>query len=61
MFAGTVGGVKVAATITPLGKNTYGVLIGADGLELTGISNPVAVSLQLSANLGTTTVQAYIR
>jgi hypothetical protein len=41
-------------------KNTYGFTIGASGLPLTGISNPLTISLQVGANIGATNVKAVI-
>ena len=52
--------MKVAAVISALFKNSYGFTIGADGLELRGVSNPVTVTLQVGANSGTITVKALI-
>jgi CSLREA domain-containing protein len=60
VFDGEVDGVKVAAVISAPVKNSYGFAIGADGLELTGVSNPVTVTLQVVANSGTTTIKALI-
>jgi len=60
VFEGEVEGVKVAAVISAPFQNSYGFAIGADGLELTGVSNPVTVTLQVGANSGTTTIKALI-
>jgi hypothetical protein len=60
VFKGEVGDVKVAAVISAPVKNSYGFAIGADGLDLTGVSNPVTVALQGDTNSGTTTVEAFI-
>ena len=60
VFKGEVDGVKVAAVISAPFKNSYGFTIGADGLELRGVSNPVTVTLQVGANSGTITVKALI-
>jgi hypothetical protein len=59
VFRGTVGGVNVSALITAF-RNNYGFLIEANGLTLTGISNPVTVKLQVDSAAGTKTVRALI-
>jgi len=60
VFSGTVGGVLVAAAITPLAKNAYGFLIAGDGLNLAGIINPVTVMLQIGNATGSQKIKALI-
>jgi predicted outer membrane repeat protein len=59
VFRGNVDGVEVSALITAFRTN-YGFLIEANGLNLTGISNPVTVKLQVDSAAGTKTVRALI-
>jgi hypothetical protein len=58
VFSGTVGGVLVAAAITPLAKNAYGFSIAGDGLYLAGIINPVTVMLQIGNATGSQKIKA---
>ncbi|MGH8011089.1 MAG: choice-of-anchor Q domain-containing protein, partial [Candidatus Binataceae bacterium] len=54
-----VGGVSVSALITGF-RNNYVFLIEADGLNLTGIGNPVTVTLRIDSDTGTKNVRAFI-
>ena len=58
VFRGKVRNVTVFALITPLFRNDYGFLIAANGLSLTGISNPVTVTLEAGLDSGTQNVRA---
>jgi hypothetical protein len=60
VFVGTLDGVKVAALITSPHKNIYGFTIAEDGLDLVGITSPVALTLQLGSNIGTSNAKAVI-
>jgi len=57
-FEGTIAGVKCEFQIRPLGAGTFGVSVEADGVNLTGLTNPVTVSLTIGDNTGRTEVFA---
>jgi hypothetical protein len=59
-FQGKVGDIDVTALITAPFKNSFGFLIAADGLELSGVTNPVGVTLQVGSNTGTANFKALI-
>jgi hypothetical protein len=59
-YSGKVNGVSIVAAISPLGKNSYGFTIDGQGLNLTGITNPVTVTLQIGSNIGSATGKALI-
>lgn len=58
VYTRKVDGVYVAANIQPLSPSKYQVTIGATGLSLTGLSNPVPVTLTMGMNTGDRSVTA---
>jgi hypothetical protein len=59
-FAGVVDGVRLEALITPTGTLRYAFGAAAHGPDLTGIKNPVPVTLTIGNDSGTTSVKALI-
>ncbi len=57
-FEGTISGVTLDAEIAPLGSNSFSFSIEGEGVDLTGLTNPVTVVLTIGNNSGTTTVTA---
>ena len=57
-FAGTIGGVALQIRITLLRGQSYSIQVDASGVNLTGLTNPVMVSLTIGNNTGTTSVTA---
>jgi YVTN family beta-propeller protein len=57
-FAGTIGGVALQIRIAALGAGTYSIQVDASGVNLTGLTNPVAVTFSIGDNRGTTSVTA---
>ena len=55
-FEGTIGGVALQIRIAPLKAGTYSIQADASGVNLTGLTNPVAVTLSIGINTGTTSV-----
>ena len=60
VFAGTVGGVAVEFRINPVGGNSYTLQAEGSGANLTGISNPVTVTLTIGDDAGSTQITATI-
>lgn len=58
-FAGTIGGVALQIRIAPLGGRSYQIQLEASGIDLTGLSNPVAVDLSIGNNTGTASVSTH--
>ncbi len=56
MFVGTINGVSMSAKITPQGSNNYTFQFVCTGANLTGIVNPVSVTLTIGDDTGTTSV-----
>lgn len=57
-FVGTINGVALQIRIAPLGGNSYSIQVDASGVNLTGLTNPVTVTLTIGNNTGTTSVTA---
>ena len=57
-FEGTINGVALQIRIVPLGGNSYSVQVDGSGVDLTGLTNPVTVTLTVGNNTGTTPVNA---
>src|SRR6266849_6545522 len=56
MFVGTINGVSMSAKITPQGSNNYTFQFVCTGANLTGIVNPVSVTLTIGDDTGTISV-----
>jgi CSLREA domain-containing protein len=61
VFRGKVGRVDVQADIAPVGRDHYQFIISGQGLDLSGVKNPVSVSLQIGHNQGSARIDATIR
>ena len=59
-FAGVIGGARLEALIAPTGSLRYAPVAAAEGVNLTGTTNPVPVSLTVGDDCGTASVQALI-
>ncbi len=57
-FSGTIDNVSLALDILSFGGNSYQFGAAAKPVNLTGVSNPVAVSLSIGNNEGSTSVNA---
>jgi hypothetical protein len=57
-FEGVVDGVTLEVKITPLGSDTFEFKAEGKGADLTGVENPVTVTLTIGDDRGTTTVFA---
>jgi DNA-binding beta-propeller fold protein YncE len=57
-FQGTVGGVSLQNRISPAGAGAYQIQVEASGVNLSGLTNPVTVSLAIGNNTGKTSVNA---
>ena len=55
-YEGTISGVSLEIRISPTGAGAYQIQVGASGIDLTGLTNPVTVSLRIGNNVGTTPV-----
>ena len=55
-FQGTIGGVALQIRLAPVGAGTYSIQVDASGVNLTGLTTPVAVTLNIGDNTGTTSV-----
>jgi hypothetical protein len=60
-FEGTIDGVALEAQIRPIRGNQFTFTAEGTGVNLTGIANPVAVTLTIGDDSGTTTVTAEIK
>ena len=58
IYDGTIGGATLQIRISQTGANSYRVLVDASGPDLTNATNPVAVTLTIGQNSGTTEVKA---
>jgi hypothetical protein len=56
IFVGTIKGVSMSAKITPQGGDNYTFQFVCTGANLTGIVNPVSVTLTIGDDTGTTSV-----
>ncbi len=59
-FRGVVNGVNLEALIFPTGNKRYELLAAAQNADLTGIKNPVPVTLTIGDDSGMTSVKAII-
>jgi hypothetical protein len=59
--SGSVPRSEGEAEIIRLGKNDYSFEIQGDGVDLSGIANPVTVALQIANDGGTASIKAFIR
>ena len=57
-FEGTVNGVSLQNRISPAGAGAYQIQVEASGINLSGLTNPVTVSLTVGNNTGKTSVNA---
>jgi hypothetical protein len=57
-FQGTLNGVALQVRIASLGANQFSLQAQGTGADLTGIANPVTVTLTIGDDSGTTTVTA---
>ena len=57
-FEGTIAGVRCEFQIRPLGNGAFRISGEANGVDLTGLTNPVTVTLTIGDNTGTTPVFA---
>jgi hypothetical protein len=60
-FKGEVDGVKLDATLTPLGSQQYAFTAAGKQADLSGIANPVTVTLTIGDDRGSITVTATVR
>jgi hypothetical protein len=56
-FEGTINGVNLQAQITPLGGNDFKGKVEGEHADLTGIANPVTVTLTIGNDRGSITVR----
>jgi uncharacterized repeat protein (TIGR03803 family) len=56
VFEGTVTGVTLQIRISPAFAGSYQIQVEASGVDLTGLTNPVTVTLAIGNNNGTTQV-----
>jgi hypothetical protein len=57
-FEGTINGVNVQAKIAQLGGNQFKCEVQGEHADLTGLANPVTVTLTIGNDSGSTTVRA---
>jgi hypothetical protein len=55
-FEGTIDGVTLDVKIEPLGDKSFRIIAKGEGVDLTGLANPVTVALTIGNDGGTTTV-----
>ena len=60
-FKGKVDGVKLDATLTPLGGQHYAFAAEGRHADLTGIANPVTITLTIGDDSGSTSVTAQFK
>jgi probable HAF family extracellular repeat protein len=61
IFTGKIDGVKLDATLTPLGGQPYAFTVEGKHADLRGIANPVTVTLTIGDDSGRTTVTAKLK
>ena len=59
-YTGTLGGVKYGVSISAPVHGVYEFTFAVFGVDVTGITNPVSVTLQIGSNIGTDDVAAAI-
>lgn len=57
-YQGTINGVSLSIEIKLTGANAYSILVEASGVNLTTLTNPVPVTLNIGDNTGTAQVTA---
>jgi hypothetical protein len=60
VFQGVINGVSLQFTINPVGGNSYTLQAEGSGANLTGISNPVTVTLTIGDDAGSAPISAAI-
>jgi YVTN family beta-propeller protein len=55
-FQGTVGGVALQIRLAPIGAGAYSIQVQGSGVNLTGLTKPVTVTLTIGGNTGTISV-----
>jgi hypothetical protein len=58
VYEGTIGGVALQVRISPSGGETYEIQAEASGVNLTGLTNPVKVTVTIGNNTGSVPVTA---
>jgi len=58
-FAGVIDGVSLSAQLQPLSSNSFALKVSALGVNLTGLTNPVAVAVTIGDDSGTTTTAKF--
>jgi alpha-tubulin suppressor-like RCC1 family protein len=58
VFSGVINGVSLAVQIAPVGLNNFDFKVAASGVNLTGLTNPIAVVLTIGNDSGTTSATA---
>lgn len=61
VYSGVINGATLTVQITSLGGNQYSFKASSTGANLSGIANPVPVTLTIGNNAGTTSVTANIQ
>jgi len=61
VFQGILNGVDLSVQIVALGNNIFALAAESKGVNLTGLTNPVAVVLTIGNNRGSTAVTAQFR
>ena len=59
-YSGTLSGIKYGVTFSAPVHGVYEFTFAAFGVDVTGITNPVSVTLQIGANIGTGDIAAAI-
>jgi hypothetical protein len=57
-YTGTINGVALEASISPVASNQYTCIVTGQHADLSGFTNPVTVGLTIGNDTGTTTVTA---
>ena len=60
-YEGTISGVSLEVRIMATGAGVYRIHVEASGMDLTGLTNPVTVSLGIGKNAGTMPVTAHFQ
>jgi hypothetical protein len=53
VYSGMINGISLQIQIVPLGGSSYAFKVGAQPVDLTGLSNPVTVTITIGNNSGT--------
>src|SRR5262249_34823684 len=57
-FAGVIDGVSLSAQLQPISSKSFALKVSALGVNLTGLTNPVAVAVTIGDDSGTTITTA---